>query len=43
MEDHIRGHLVDATHEPGPERAEDATKLVKAVRTYLKGRRACQR
>jgi DNA-binding FrmR family transcriptional regulator len=36
MEDHIRFHVVDPTHELDPERAKGAEDLIEAVRAYLK-------
>ena len=36
VEDHIRLHVVDPTHEPDPERARGAEELIEVVRTYLK-------
>jgi DNA-binding FrmR family transcriptional regulator len=36
MEDHIRRHVVDPAHELDRARAEGASELIEAVRTYLK-------
>jgi DNA-binding FrmR family transcriptional regulator len=36
MEDHIRRHVVDPAHEPDRDRAEGASELIEAVRTYLR-------
>jgi DNA-binding FrmR family transcriptional regulator len=36
VEDHIRLHVVDPSHEPDPERARGAEELIDVVRTYLK-------
>jgi DNA-binding FrmR family transcriptional regulator len=36
MEDHIRRHVIDPTHEPDRARAESAEELIEAIRAYLK-------
>lgn len=36
MEDHIRAHVVDPTHEGDLERAHAAEELIDVVRSYLK-------
>jgi len=36
VEDHIRQHVVDPTHEPDPEKAQGAKELIEVLRTYLK-------
>ena len=36
MEEHIRHHVVDPSHEPDPDRAKGASELIEVIRTYLK-------
>jgi DNA-binding FrmR family transcriptional regulator len=36
LEDHIRHHVVDPTHEKDPEKSRGAADLIDIVRTYLK-------
>lgn len=36
MEEHIRMHVVDPSHDADPSRARGAEELIEVVRTYLK-------
>ncbi len=36
IEDHIRFHIVDPTHEPNKNRAKGAEELIDVLRSYLK-------
>ena len=36
LEDHIRHHVVDPTHEKDPEKARGAADLIDVIHTYLK-------
>ena len=36
MEDHIRAHIIDPSHEPEAQRVHAAEELIDVVRSYLK-------
>ena len=36
MEDHIRFHVSDPSHDPDPERAKGAEQLIEIVQSYLR-------